>query len=63
MPREKAEAILRDGAGTQWDPDIVKAFLGVLPDILEIRQAYRPRPQAVREQKTVRKATTDTASS
>ena len=28
MPREKAMAILRDGAGTQWDPRLVPTFLG-----------------------------------
>lgn len=27
MSREEAEAILRDGAGSQWDPQIVEAFL------------------------------------
>ena len=62
MPREKAEAILRDGAGAQWDPDVVKEFFRVLPEILKIRQAYRPRPQAVREQFTVREISTDATS-
>ncbi|RLT05228.1 MAG: HD domain-containing protein, partial [Planctomycetota bacterium] len=27
MSFEKAESILRDGAGTQWDPDLVSIFL------------------------------------
>lgn len=30
MPLERAIAILREGAGTQWDPKVVEAFLGLL---------------------------------
>lgn len=30
MAREEAAATLRDGAGTQWDPDVVDALLAVL---------------------------------
>jgi response regulator RpfG family c-di-GMP phosphodiesterase len=43
MAHEKAESILRDGAGTQWDPDLVSAFLSAVPDIVAIRHRYRPR--------------------
>jgi HD-GYP domain-containing protein (c-di-GMP phosphodiesterase class II) len=32
MPLERAVAILRDGAGTQWDPRVVEALLGVLAE-------------------------------
>ena len=35
MPREKALEILREGAGTQWDPVCVEAFLAApsAPDL------------------------------
>lgn len=49
MPQPKAEAILRDGAGTYWDPQILEAFFSVMPDILRIRSAYRPRLQTPRK--------------
>lgn len=49
MPQQKAEAILRDGAGSHWDPTIVVAFLSIMPDILQIRGAYHPRPQTPRK--------------
>lgn len=48
MPHEKAVAILREGAGTQWDPEIVGAFLLIVEDILEIRHNYQPRQRPVR---------------
>jgi len=32
MPVEKACAILKEGAGTQWDPDYVNLFLSLLED-------------------------------
>lgn len=36
MPRERFEAILRDGAGTQWDPRVVDAYFAAQEDIREI---------------------------
>ena len=30
MPLAEAEAILRDGTGTQWDPQIVETFLSAI---------------------------------
>lgn len=36
MPVEKAEAILREGAGTQWDPRVVDAFFSVCEDVAKI---------------------------
>jgi HD-GYP domain-containing protein (c-di-GMP phosphodiesterase class II) len=36
LPSEKAEQILRDGAGTQWDEQIVAAFFAALGDIKRI---------------------------
>jgi HD-GYP domain-containing protein (c-di-GMP phosphodiesterase class II) len=49
MPQEKVEAILRAGCGTHWDPRVVEAFLAAMPDMLRIRQSYRPRPQRRRK--------------
>ncbi len=37
MPLAKAESILRNGAGTQWDPQVVAAFFGAHEEIAEIR--------------------------
>ncbi|MCA9270614.1 MAG: HD-GYP domain-containing protein, partial [Planctomycetales bacterium] len=48
MPVEKAEAILCEGAGTQWDTRVVEAFFEVREDINHIRQEYRPRVRRVR---------------
>jgi len=48
MPQEKALAILRSGAGSQWDPRVVSAFLSVMADILHIRNNYHRPVQAVR---------------
>ena len=31
MPPQKARQILNEGAGTQWDPECVQAFLEPLP--------------------------------
>lgn len=42
MPVEKAIDILAEGAGTQWDAELVDAFLRIMPDIQEIRDSYRP---------------------
>jgi HD-GYP domain-containing protein (c-di-GMP phosphodiesterase class II) len=42
MAQEKAEAILRDGAGTQWDPELIEKFLAITPDIIRIRDAHQP---------------------
>ncbi len=44
MPVEKAIEILGDGAGTQWDSQLIDTFLRILPDILEIRGTYRRPP-------------------
>ena len=30
LPLTEAESILRDGAGTQWDPELVETFLGAM---------------------------------
>lgn len=36
MPTEKAESILKDGAGQQWDAELIKAFFRVIEDIRAI---------------------------
>ena len=41
MPHDKAIEILRKGAGTQWDGQIVDAFLSVIEDIIAIRYGYK----------------------
>ncbi len=43
MPHEKAIAILREGAGTQWDREAIEAFLAIESDITTIRTGYQPR--------------------
>lgn len=49
MPQEKVDAILRQGAGTQWDARVVEAFFDAVLDMVAIRQSYRPRPQPRRK--------------
>jgi HD-GYP domain-containing protein (c-di-GMP phosphodiesterase class II) len=36
MPLERAESILRDGSGKQWDANVINAFFDALPDIMTI---------------------------
>jgi len=40
MPHEKAIAILREGRGTHFDPDMVDAFLDIQDEIREIASKY-----------------------
>ncbi len=44
MPQERVERILREGAGTQWDPVVVEAFFRALDDIRRIWTGYKPPP-------------------
>ena len=48
MPQERAESLLRNGAGTQWDPQLVEAFLSVMPEIIALRQNHQPRTHGQR---------------
>lgn len=41
MPLAKAEGILRDGAGTQWDPAIIEAYFSARDDVLRIATDWR----------------------
>jgi HD-GYP domain-containing protein (c-di-GMP phosphodiesterase class II) len=50
MPQEKAESILKAGAGKQWDADIVAALFRGMPQILEIKANYQPRVAKVRKE-------------
>lgn len=38
---EKSLAIIREGDGTQFDPQVLEAFMNILPEILEIKQEFR----------------------
>ena len=49
MSHDRAKEILRNGAGSQWDPDIVAAFLGIAEDVLDIRKNYQPRERPNRK--------------
>jgi HD-GYP domain-containing protein (c-di-GMP phosphodiesterase class II) len=49
MPHEKAMEILRDGAGTQWDPEAVEAFMKIEQDIISMRENYTPRDKPHRQ--------------
>jgi HD-GYP domain-containing protein (c-di-GMP phosphodiesterase class II) len=49
MPHNRAEEILRDGSGQQWDAEIIDVFFRVVPDILKIKKDYRPRTQRCRK--------------
>ncbi|MHC4390324.1 MAG: HD domain-containing phosphohydrolase [Planctomycetota bacterium] len=40
MPVEQALSIVRDGAGSHFDPTVVAAFDAILPAILEVRERY-----------------------
>jgi HD-GYP domain-containing protein (c-di-GMP phosphodiesterase class II) len=48
MERERAFAILQEGAGSQWDPDVVAAFLAAMdatPVAISVEQPADPRRQ------------------
>jgi len=42
MSSDQAVEILRDGAGTQWDTNLVDAFIDILDEIKAIRANYQP---------------------
>jgi len=48
MPHEKVEVILREGAGTQWDPGIIKVLLENVAEIKAIWSAHRSQTPRVR---------------
>ena len=48
MSQKKAETILREGAGTQWDLEMVDAFFTIMSDIIAIRNDYQPKAKVER---------------
>jgi response regulator RpfG family c-di-GMP phosphodiesterase len=48
MPHNKAIEILRQGAGTQWDEQVIDAFLSIIEDIIAIRYGYRAHERPAR---------------
>jgi hypothetical protein len=47
LSQEKTESILREGRGRQWDPNVVDAFLRIMPDVQKLRNNHR-RPDPSR---------------
>ena len=43
-----AEARLRAGAGSQWDPQLIASFLQVMPEAIAIRHGHTPRARVDR---------------
>jgi putative nucleotidyltransferase with HDIG domain len=43
MPEERARKIFEDGAGRQWDPEVLTAFFAIYDDICAIVQDERAR--------------------
>jgi HD-GYP domain-containing protein (c-di-GMP phosphodiesterase class II) len=41
MPEERVEAILREGSGTQWDPEVIETLFAALPEIKALWKDYR----------------------
>lgn len=48
MSIERASRVLRDGAGIQWDPAVVGAFLTLVADAPELVPLFRTDPTAAR---------------
>lgn len=46
MPHDEAVAIMRDGRGTHFDPDILDAFLELLPEFQSISRRFEDHAQA-----------------
>ena len=40
---EEALGIIRDGAGTQFDPDVVRAFLDAEDEVRAVAQAFQDK--------------------
>lgn len=63
VPQEKAETILRSGSGSQWDPRIIEAAFDIMPELIEIRETYRPKPVPRRKPASVVPTQTENAAS
>ena len=49
ISQEMTEEEFRNGSGSQWDPRMVQAFFRAMPDIIRLRETYRPKPQPRRK--------------
>ena len=47
MPHEKAAAIIAEGRGSHFDPDVVDAFLQIEQTFITIANRYRDSDQAL----------------
>jgi HD-GYP domain-containing protein (c-di-GMP phosphodiesterase class II) len=56
MDAEKVDAILRAGAGTQWDARVIEAFFTARDEIRTISESYRPRAIASRRKQQAEQA-------
>jgi HD-GYP domain-containing protein (c-di-GMP phosphodiesterase class II) len=54
ISQEKAEAILRDGAGSQWDAHLVELFLSIMPDVLRVGKQLGPDESVPADQDAIR---------
>lgn len=54
MSVEKAVEIFKQGAGSQWDAQLIELFLKILPDIVAIKESYSrpPLPERQRSKKS-----------
>ena len=48
FPHEKAVAIIAEGKGSHFDPDMVDAFIEIKDDFLEIAQRYMDSEEDVK---------------
>lgn len=51
MCHEAVQRILREGAGSQWDPAVIDAFFANLPEIKALWHAYRPQVPRLRQRR------------
>ena len=49
MSVEKAVEIFKEGAGSQWDAQLIESFLKILPDVVAIKESYSRPPLPVRQ--------------
>jgi HD-GYP domain-containing protein (c-di-GMP phosphodiesterase class II) len=51
MPHEKVESILREGSGTQWDPQVIDALFRNLAEIKALWNTHQPHVPRLRQPK------------
>lgn len=47
LTQEQAEQVLRDGAGIEWDAQVIEALFAIMPEVTKIRQSYRKPPSQI----------------